>query len=165
MMKATKISGLSIPVRLVKIMLPILSIAFLLSCKDDDQPLLGTSMLQGKWVEKEPEDLIQFAGTNHTFVFREDSFFIKIESWTDVVDPGDPCEGCPGYVYAKGEYAFDLTTINFEGKIGLDSNFAEPGDRGRVLTYNLTYNYKLKSSSILVLNPESEYESITLVKE
>ncbi len=164
-MKTTKIPGLKIPGRLVKILLPVLCLTLLLSCKDDDQPLLETSMLQGKWVEKEPEDLIQFAGTNHTFVFREDSFFIKIESWTDVVEPEDPCDGCPGYVYAKGEYSFDLTTINFEGKIGLDSNFAEPGDPGRVLTYSVTYNYTLKSSSILVLGPELEYESITLVKE
>ena len=135
------------------------------SCKDDDELILETTILQGTWVEVEPEDLIQMAGENHTFIFREDSFFLKIDPWTDVVSPEDTCSNCPDFIYVKGEYFFDLNTINFDGERGLDSNFSEPDDTSKLSTFNVTYDYKLRSSNTLVLNPESEFESITLVKE
>jgi len=64
-MKTTKISIISIRINSVKILLTIFVLIFMLSCKDDDELALETTTLQGTWVEIEPEDLIQFAGSNH----------------------------------------------------------------------------------------------------
>lgn len=44
-------------------------------CEKDQELILETTILQGTWVEVEPEDLAQYAGTNHTLTFLEDSFF------------------------------------------------------------------------------------------
>lgn len=69
------------------------------------------------------------------------------------------------YGYRKGEYSFDANTITFNGTLGLDSDFNEPNDTSKLQAFQLSYNYQLKSSNTMILNPESEYESITLVKE
>jgi len=166
-MKRTKFPKINIQIKLVKILLTIFAIIFMLSCKDEDEIILEKTILQGTWVEVEPEDLEQYAGENHTFIFREDSFFLKLVSWTDVVyydEEGNWIVG-PQYGYRKGEYSFDANTITFNGKLGLDSDFAEPNDTSTLKTFQLTYDYQLKSLNTIILNPESEYESITLVKE
>jgi len=151
----------------VSMLLMVFGLIFTISCKDEDEPILESQLLQGTWVEIEPKDLGQFAGSNHTFVFREDSFFLKIESWTDVVyqDEEGNWVGPTHYGYRKGVYAFDANTITFNGKLGLDSDFTGPSDGSKLQTFQMTYDYKLKSSNKIVLNPESEYESITLIKD
>ncbi len=164
-MKTTKFPGINIRIKSVNILLAIFAVIFLISCKNEDELFLEKTILQGSWVEVEPEGLVQLAGENHTFIFNEDSFFLKIDPWTDVVYPDDTCSTCPDFIYVKGEYSFDLNTISLEGKQGLLSDFTEPEDNRKILIYQVTYNYELKSSNTLILNPESEYESITLVKD
>lgn len=164
-MKAAKIPLIDIRNNSVKVLSTIFILVFILSCNDEDELILDTTTLQGKWIEVEPEDLIQFAGENHTFTFTEDSFFLAIDSWTDVVIPGDSCEDCPSITYIKGEYSLELNQkIYFDGVRCLDSNYIHitppeiPG-------YSIDYSYKLKSLNTIVLNPQSEYESITMIKE
>jgi len=151
----------------VKILIIIIGIAFTISCKDEEDLILETTMLQGTWVEVEPEDLGQFVGSNHSFTFREDSFFLKLYSWTDVVyvDEDGNWLGPNQYGYRKGKYSFDANTIRFEGMGGLNSDFTEPVDFSQVNVFHWTFNYRLKSTNTIILNPDSEYESITLVKE
>ena len=138
----------------------------MLNCKDDDELILETTTLEGKWVEVEPEDLGQFVGSNHTFIFEQDSFFLKIHSWTDVVyvDEDGNSVDPDSYGYIKGKYSFDIDKVYFNGVRCLDSNYVQSAPV-EVPAYNIGYHYKLKSSNTLVLNPESEYESITLIKE
>ncbi|WP_321371381.1 hypothetical protein [uncultured Draconibacterium sp.] len=163
-MKTTKIYLAKNLRVLVKMLALNLFVILLASC-DKVEPLLDQSILQGTWRETEPEDLIQFAGSNHTFKFREDSFFLALEFWTDVVYPDDPCEGCPTFSYIKGEYSFDLDKIYLDGVRCLDSTYADRPDGNEVPGYTISYPYKMKSSTRIILDPESEYESITLVKE
>ena len=165
-MKTTKIPIINIRINSIKILLTIFALTFMFSCKEEEELILETATLQGKWVEVEPEDLIQFAGSNHTFLFKQDSFFLKIHSWTDVVyvDEDGNSVGPDSYGYIKGVYSFDLDKVYFNGVRCLDSNFVQiaPVD---IPAYNIGYSYNLKSLNTIVLNPMSEYESITLVKE
>ena len=165
-MKTTKIPIINIRINSIKILLTIFALIFMFSCKDEEELILETTTLQGKWVEVEPDDLVQFAGENHTFIFEQDSFFLKIHSWTDVLyvdEDGNPV-GPDSYGYIKGVYSFDLDKVYFNGVRCLDSNYVQiaPVD---IPAYNIGYSYNLKSLNTIVLNPMSEYESITLVKE
>ena len=152
--------------RCVKLLLLIVAIILTVSC-EKEEPLLDQSIILGTWEEVEPEDLGQFAGSNHTFIFREDSFFLEIHSWTDVVyqDENGNWVGPDSYGYIKGEYSFDLDKIYFDGVRCLDSTYADRPADDEVPGYNIGYPYKMKSSTRIILDPESEYESITLVKE
>ncbi|MDX8340946.1 hypothetical protein SLH46_17235 [Draconibacterium sp. IB214405] len=152
--------------RNVKILALILGIVFTVSCEKDEPPL-DQSLLQGTWGEIEPENLGQFAGSNHTFTFKEDSFFLELFSWTDVLyidEDGNPVEP-ESYGYIKGIYSFDLDNIYFDGVRCLDSTYAERPDGDEVPGYIMSYSYEIKSSIRIILAPESDYESITLVKE
>ncbi|WP_167618637.1 hypothetical protein [Maribellus sediminis] len=132
-MKPKRTSSAILPLRLVKLLSLIVSFVFILSCKDEEDLILETGMLQGTWIEVEPEDLNQFAGNNHTIEFRKDSFFVKIESWTDVVyeDENGNQVGPYSYGYRKGVYGFDETTITLNGLYGLNSDFSEPVDTSK----------------------------------
>lgn len=165
-MKPTKLHTLTIRNRIVKTVIVLLGILIIQSCHDQEEYILEAELLQGTWHEVEPEGLGQFAGTTYTFTFQADSFLLEIFSWTDVVytdENGNPVEPI-SYGYLKGEYYFDVNTITFNGIKGLNSDFSEPADTSQLSIYNMSYNYKLESLNKLVLNPESKYESITLVK-
>ena len=79
-MKTTEFHVIRIHIKWVKVLLTIVVIIFMQSCKDEDELMLETTTLKGTWVKIEPEDIMQFAGSNHTFTFTEDSFFLAIES-------------------------------------------------------------------------------------
>jgi len=165
-MKPTRIHTLNNRNRIIKIVFVLLGILIIQSCSDQEEYILESDLLQGTWVEVEPESLGQFAGSTYIFTFRADSFFLEIFSWTDVVgfdEDGNPIDPI-SYGYLKGDYSFDENTITFNGMRGLNSDFSEPADTSQLSTYHMSYNYKLESLNKLVLNPESEYESITLVK-
>ena len=165
-MKTTTISRTSIRINLVRVLLTIFALTFMMSCKDDDELILETTTLQGTWGEVEPEDQTQLVGSNHTFIFEQDRFFLKIHSWTDqlYVDEDGNSVGPDSYGYIKGKYSFDLDKVYFAGVRCLDSNYVHSAP-AEVPAYNIGYSYKLKSSNTLVLNPELEFESITLIKE
>lgn len=163
-MKTTTFPIIKIYIRLVAALLTIVTITFIQSCKDEDEIVLGTTMLQGTWIEI--EDPIQHDYTNRTFIFQEDSFFLRTELWSDIVYPEDTISGSSNnFYYYKGKYSFDANTITFEGKEGFDSNFAEPEDASRIRYFHAKFDYELKSLNTIVLNPEPEEQSITLVKE
>lgn len=137
---------------------------FLANCNDQDELLLNSTILNGIWVEIEPNNVIQFTGTNHTFFFREDSFFLQREYWNDVVEPDDTCEGCPKFSYIKGKYILDLNTINLNGIFYKDSSFAVISDTVQPIIYNESFSYDLKTLDTLIFFREIEIRNIKLAK-
>lgn len=136
-------------------------VVLIIQCSNDDDLLLNRAILQGTWVEVEPKDLVQFAGENHTYTFKEDSFFLKLHSWTDMLLPDDTLT-TEGNIYAKGTYRFDTKIIEITGEI-CNSTFSEK--RGNLPDFNSKYNYLIKATNEILLNPEVEETSITLIKK
>lgn len=117
------------------------------------------------WEEVEPDGVIQFAGTSHTFCFLNDTdFTIKITRWTDVI-PGPDCETITEYI--EGTYQWDGDLLAMQG-IYTDSDFSTPGVSCDGKT-NFQRNFKIEVISetkiLLDRNNESLTSSIRLVKQ
>lgn len=133
----------------------------MMQCNNDDDLLLNQAFLQGTWVEVEPDNFAQYAGENYTFTFKEDSFFLKLYIWTDMLLPDDTLPS-DGNMYAKGTYLFDSKIIEFSGEM-CNSTFTEK--RGNLPDFNSKYNYLLRANNEMLFYSEYNIDGITLVKE
>ena len=141
-------------------------VVLMVQCNNDDDLYLNSAILQGTWVEVEPLDM-RLEGDNYTFTFKQDSFYLKIRSWKDIVDPNDTCGGCHDYIYARGFYLLESDTIRFNGTWCTDSNYCKNAATMYLNSYKAKFNYEMRSRNEFILNPqyEEEYFSIRLVKE
>ena len=146
----------------------ILSLFF--ACKKDGSiwevpPLENPTFLRGKWIEKEPEEIIQFEGTNHIIEFSEDQFFLKFNYWTDALSPDDECLN--GYTaYFKGSAAVLEDSISFTGQSTNEFFDYNAAECDRYATFQKTYKYKVENEEVIILNPDKEvYFQIRLEKE
>jgi len=144
----------------------ILCIVLMMQCTNDDELYLNSDILQGTWVETEPENLIQYEGDNYTFTFKQDSFYLKIENWTDIVYPGESMSPV-WYYYASGLYILETDTIRFSGTWCPNSNYCKSAETMYLNSYSAKFNYEMRSDNEFVLDPDyEEYgSSIRLVKQ
>jgi hypothetical protein len=141
----------------------IIVICFLARCIDDNEDQLTPNVLQGTWIEKEPDDIIQFAGNNYTFSFKQDTFFMKKKYWTDIVVPGNSNSSI---IYAKGLYTIETDTIRLFGNLCPDSSYCNHAATMYLKTYSPKFEYELISNTELIFNSSAndKYFQIRLVK-
>lgn len=159
---------------IAKAILWVTGIILLMQCSNDDEDLyLSQSVLQGTWIEVEPENVIQFVGENHIFTFKQDTFYLKIDSWTDAIyDDGSDTtynadEDFLNYTYIRGLYFLEADTIHFNGTFFSDSTYSKKASMTYLFGYKVNYKYEMKSNSEFVLNPDyvKDFMGIRLVKQ
>lgn len=149
----------------------LLIIGLLVSCEKEADPFEAPtnenpSFLIGKWIEKEPEGLGQFAGTNHTVEFTEDQFFLKFRYWTDGITPGDVCANSYTAYFRGGGAEVIGDSIRIIGKATNENFEFQTAECDRYATFQKTYKFKTESEEVLILNSDAtEYAQIRLEKE
>lgn len=150
--------------RLIQHLLFFVSISLFFHCQKDELKLTTTD-LTGNWEEKEPEDIGQFGGTNHTLEFKADSTFeLALYRWTDVIDINDTCPDTRTD-YIVGAYALTADSLSLTGQYA-DSTFQtiQPNCDGET-SFAQTYTYKKNSDDVILNFEKSIYEQIRLVKQ
>lgn len=135
------------------------------SCNKEEDKNILFEVFTGKWVEKEPAEIIQFGGTNYIIEFKTDSFFLSRKYWTDAINPENDCVN--GHTdYYKGKYEIIDNQISFIGKATDEQFVLTTPPCERSTTYEEIFQFEEESEQALILNPEQEvYYQIRLLKE
>jgi len=127
-------------------------------------PAINPEFLIGKWIEKEPEEVIAFTGSNHLLEFTDSLFLLERYYWTDAIS-SDECEN--SYTaYFKGAIQIDQDSISFNGvATNADYEIINP-DCDRYAVFKSSFAYRKEGEQIVILNPEEQiYNQIRLEKE
>lgn len=151
------------------VLLNLVVISLLFACEkvnliEPIPPSENPSFLVGKWIEKEPEGIGQFAGANHIIEFTDSLFLLERHYWTDVISSED-CEN-DYTAYFKGAIQIDQDSISFNG-VATNSNYEIVNPEcDRYAVFKSSFAYKKEGTNILILNPnEDTYYQIQLEKK
>ncbi|MEM6318612.1 MAG: hypothetical protein AAF960_13155 [Bacteroidota bacterium] len=149
-----------------------LLLGLLFACNSKEEIIIDTfppsenpEFLRGKWVEKESEEIIAFAGSNHIIEFTEDEFLLTFRYWTDAISPEDDCQN--SYTaYFKGVASVEADSITLQGIATNESFEVTPAECDRYATFDETFKYEVVNDETLLLNPNQQvYLQILLEKE
>lgn len=147
----------------LKLAIFIITTSFLVQCSNNEDLIMTKDFLQGTWVEIEPENLIQFEGDNHKFTFMQDSFYIEISSWTDMIF--DTC-GIASWTYKiNGKYSILKDSIEFTGIISTVPDICDTITHKNIFHKKSEFYIISEYEFILDPSPEEEYYQIRLIKE
>jgi len=135
----------------------------LLACQPKEETLNST-FLFGEWKEKESEEIALFSGSNHTFEFTKDTFFLKRYSWTE----GNLFNDCLGYTdYFKGTYKVAGNKLFLDGQVTyIDGQITSLCNTIGIGAYEDAFEYIKEGEEVLILNPSEEvYNQIRLERQ
>lgn len=133
------------------------------------KPLAENDIFQGTWTRKLNPDILYLAAAVPTYTFTGDSFYAKIDNFTDAINPNDSC--LPDYwweTYAAGTYTSTADSVFFTG-FYTDSLFSKriSGCTYGALIfgpYDFSYSYKAQGDTITLTNRPYAWATIKLVK-
>jgi len=136
-------------------------IAICISCKKTN-PINIADWIT--WNQQHPDGVMFFAGSDHTYSFKDDSFRAKISYWDDDVILDSCAHSRTDYI--RGTYQKTNDSISFNGKMcdtlyqSLIANCAGTRD------YRFSYKFVQYNDSTLILNPDGApyYLNIVLKK-
>ena len=117
------------------------------------------------WTEVDEESVLQFAGSNHTFCFLNDTeFTLELDSWTDIIaDINAPSQWTE---YIKGTYTLTNDSFMVTGRY-MDSEFLDlVTSRFGETEFENTYEVTVVSETEFILNNNDDqpYLGIRLLK-
>jgi hypothetical protein len=132
-----------------------------------DQPVASPLLIpDGQW-EEMPTPCCEFSGSEYSVIFKEDSFFIKINHFTDI-KTNAPCREDYWIEHAAGKYEFTSDSLLFSG-VHTDPSYQlkTSGCNFEIGPFNKQFSYIVTTDpNIIILNPESDiYAQIKLQRK
>lgn len=81
---------------------------------------LNSASLQGSWQDHLDPGYLYFAASTHKLTFKNDSFFLKIHEFTDVINVSDTCDSNEYTLFINGMFS-----VGNQDDITLDGVFAD----------------------------------------
>jgi hypothetical protein len=153
--------------RLLLVFTPLLLLVFSGCEKEETTERLSSEVLIGEWERTYPDDIQYYAGQNYKFEFKESSFTLQLNIFTDAIVPDAPCASNRTY-FISGRYEIlKGDRMRFFGEIEqiLDFQGAPTckDEKGNDYFWETAYFY---DGSTLTLDADAEWEEqmVFLVK-
>ncbi len=150
-------------------LLPILIFGLLSTFACKTSSLVSIQQISGTWQEKEPTDVMQFAGSGHYIKFSDNNTFqLEQNLWTDMLDPKSPCRA-NRTDYIKGFYKLKGSTLKLTGTYCEDNTFATTkANCKNESEFKKTYQIEINSDGERIILDKNEVEpgmQILLIKQ
>jgi len=149
--------------------LPVLFFALLLTFGCKTSSTVSVQQITGNWQEREPSDVMQFAGSGHYIQFFENKTFqLEQNLWTDMLDSNSPCRA-NRTEYIKGTYRLKGSTLKLMGKYFENNTFANAKPNCKnVAEFKKTYQIEINSDGEKITLDKNEVQpgqQILLLKQ
>ncbi len=130
---------------------------------------VSVQQISGTWQEKEPTDVMQFAGSGHYIKFNDNNTFqLEQNLWTDMLDPNSPCRA-NRTDYIKGSYKLKGSTLKLTGKYFEDNTFATAKPNCKNISeFKKTYQIEINSDGERITLDKNEVQpglQVLLIKQ